>query len=631
VVQLVATAPGSASSRSLPWQRLAVCGLFALALQCLTGFIFFALYSVQPQGPGITSALAQELPDATLAGVEQRAWQKVELPNKFCSASCSSRYKAYRFELPTPQSSAGQALYVRTADGAFAAYLNGARIGQTGSMAEPIADLTYQPAYFDIPESLWNKQGNQLDIIVASLVPAGGRLTPPYVDASGPLKTAYRVAHGLTVDSLAIINGILLMFLFAAILLYFASNRAQLFIWFSLVLVFCMLRNMNILLPEWPASTLMRNAIYLSATLGVLLSAGGFISRLAATDSTRLDLVLMLAWVPATAAFAVGMHVDMWGAWGVGVTVIRLLTLTLGAWLLMRFLLYSTRLPVVVQASIFALLGAALTLMLHDTYGSSKSRLLMFQLSNLASLPLILSFCIALAHRYRAYLSRINNQNRLLKVAVAQKEAELASSYSQLSAARDAQVLADERQRIMQDMHDGVGGRLATMLQRLRREPASDPLLASELHTSLNDLRLIIDSLDNTTSGDLAFALGTFRERVEPWLNENHVELIWQVSLQRVIRLGPERTLQIYRILQESLNNVVRHSGARGVSVDVGERDGQLCVTVADNGCGLPDTLEPGRGLEIMRRRAQAMQGKIEFSSATSGLTICLTLPLATP
>jgi len=575
--------------------------------------------------------MAQEVSLPSLAQVDDSAWQPLELPNKICRKACQSHFKAYRLSLDEISSRKSQALYVRTFDGAMAAYINGEKIGQTGSMRTPIADMTYHPAFFDIPDALLSETSNTLDIVVASLVPEGGRLTAPFVGDRELLHHSFTIANSLTIESLAVINGILGVFLFISVLLYFAASRDQLFVWFGLLLLFSIFRNLNVLLPEWPADTLIRNGIYLCSTLGVLLASGGFVSRLAAKGTSRFDIFLIAAWIPASLLIFIGLNVDMWAAWTISIELTRLLTLTLGVWLLLRFILYSATLPPVVQGSIFALLSAALSLMLHDVFGSLPPRLLLFQLSNLAALPIILSFCVVLAYRYRGQLIRINQQNTLLKSAVAEKEAELAVSYAELSRARDAEVLANERQRIMEDMHDGVGGRLATLLQRLRLTPGGDDHLAGELQNSLNDLRLIIDSLDSVTGSNFGYALGTFRQRIEPWLVDNDIDLIWKMDLEYEPGPGPARTLQIYRILQESLNNVIRHANARQVRIHVAARGTSIFITVADDGTGLSSQGQRGRGLDIMNRRIKSLGGQMSIDSTPAGLTLSFTIPANTP
>jgi len=594
---LAMTANERRRPRSVPWRRILFAATFTLVLQCLIGFIVFLLYASQPDIQPLSSAMAQEISLPSLEQVDDSAWQPLELPDKICRRECQSHFKAYRLSLGGIPEKKGQALYVRSFDGAMAAYINGEKIGQTGSMQAPVADMTYHPAFFDIPEALLSETANTLDIVVASLVPEGGRLTAPFVADRELLHRSFTVANALTIDSLAIINGILGVFLFISVLLFFAANRDYLFVWFGLLLFFSIFRNLNVLLPEWPADTIMRNGIYLCSTLGVLLASGGLVSRLAAKSTSRFDFFLVASWIPASLLIFVGLNTDMWAAWGISITLMRLLTLTLGVWLLLRFLIYSARLPPIVQGSVFALLGAALSLMLHDTFGSLPPRLLLFQLSNLAALPIILSFCVVLAYRYRDQLTRINQQNTLLKSAVAEKEAELAVSYAELGRARDAEVLADERQRIMEDMHDGVGGRLATLLQRIRLVPGGDDNLARELQNSLNDLRLIIDSLDSVTGSNFGYALGTFRQRIEPWLADNDINLSWQMDLEHEPGPGPARTLQIYRILQEALNNVIRHANARQVHIHVAACGAGISIAVADDGMGLSSQRRHGRGL----------------------------------
>ncbi len=76
--------------------------------------------------------------------------------------------------------------------------------------------------------------------------------------------------------------------------------------------------------------------------------------------------------------------------------------------------------------------------------------------------------------------------------------------------------------------------------------------------------------------------------------------------------------LAIYRIVQESLTNVLRHSGATRASVDVGIEDGAYLISVDDNGSGFADT-EAGRGLTGMRERAELLGGTLDTGRSPSG------------
>jgi len=79
--------------------------------------------------------------------------------------------------------------------------------------------------------------------------------------------------------------------------------------------------------------------------------------------------------------------------------------------------------------------------------------------------------------------------------------------------------------------------------------------------------------------------------------------------------------------LREALSNVVRHSGAHQVSVHIG-RDDDLTLTVADDGCGIPEGVTH-RGLKHLEERAAQAGGRCEIdSSSRRGTTVTWTVPL---
>jgi signal transduction histidine kinase len=84
-----------------------------------------------------------------------------------------------------------------------------------------------------------------------------------------------------------------------------------------------------------------------------------------------------------------------------------------------------------------------------------------------------------------------------------------------------------------------------------------------------------------------------------------------------------------YRIVAESLTNVVRHAGARTCRVRLGWSDGDLCVAAQDDGQGIPELRTDGVGLESMRRRASDIGGRIRVELAPPhGTLVTARLPL---
>jgi signal transduction histidine kinase len=88
----------------------------------------------------------------------------------------------------------------------------------------------------------------------------------------------------------------------------------------------------------------------------------------------------------------------------------------------------------------------------------------------------------------------------------------------------------------------------------------------------------------------------------------------------------------IYRITQESLNNIAKHAGAQNAFVALTSTAEQIMLTVRDDGAGFNPTEEfPGHfGLQSMRERARRIAGRYEIASAPGkGATVTLTIPLA--
>ena len=89
------------------------------------------------------------------------------------------------------------------------------------------------------------------------------------------------------------------------------------------------------------------------------------------------------------------------------------------------------------------------------------------------------------------------------------------------------------------------------------------------------------------------------------------------------MRLNRAAGIHVYRILQESLNNVARHSGTRSAAVRLRGSDTALELEVEDHGSGLGGSTDgTGLGIITMRERAELVGGTIEFSRPPSGGTL---------
>jgi signal transduction histidine kinase len=216
-----------------------------------------------------------------------------------------------------------------------------------------------------------------------------------------------------------------------------------------------------------------------------------------------------------------------------------------------------------------------------------------------------------------------------LETRVREREQLLKRNYERLREGERVKVEAQERQRIMQDMHDGLGSQLMSSLMLVERGAVSNDQFAQILRESIDDMRLAIDALA-ADDADLAAALGNLRFRMEPRLRAAGMELTWDARrLPEELGLHPDVVLPILRIVQEALTNALKHSRARAVRVTLateGTGDAQsLDIRIADNGKGIGEERTGGRGLLNMRNRAQKIGAQLRIETAVNvGTTVHL-------
>lgn len=212
-----------------------------------------------------------------------------------------------------------------------------------------------------------------------------------------------------------------------------------------------------------------------------------------------------------------------------------------------------------------------------------------------------------------------------------EREAELAASGRRLREIEQRQTLSQERQRLMQDMHDGLGSSLVSALRMVEYEQMDEGAVAEVLKGCIDDLKLAIDSME-TAEPDLLLLLATFRFRLEPRLESTGIRLKWEVQdVPALLWLDPKNALHIMRILQETFTNIIKHTQATEIRVAtsvVGER---VLVSILDNGAGFaaPAALQGGgKGLSNQVRRAEAIGGAVDWKSTSAGTNFLMYLPI---
>ena len=245
------------------------------------------------------------------------------------------------------------------------------------------------------------------------------------------------------------------------------------------------------------------------------------------------------------------------------------------------------------------------------------------------AIPMCIAIGWALVDRFVHSLNESERLNAELEQRVAQKHAELEQNYGRMNELERQRAVTAERQRIMSDMHDGVGGHLISTLSLVEQGDLTSAEVAVALRECLDDLRLTIDSLE-PTDNDLLPVLGNLRYRLDERLRKQGIDLDWRVSeVPKLACMSPQNVLHVLRILQEAFTNVLRHSHASAVEVETGvdAKGGIVYIRVRDNGRGFAQE-HAGRGFANMRRRAQVIGATLQIDSSPSGTVLTLLLPV---
>jgi signal transduction histidine kinase len=215
-----------------------------------------------------------------------------------------------------------------------------------------------------------------------------------------------------------------------------------------------------------------------------------------------------------------------------------------------------------------------------------------------------------------------------------------------LQRSRERLVLAreEERRRLRRDLHDGLGPRLAGLLLKLetaRNRLAHDSLagtLLSDLiiqtQEAVSDIRRLVYALRPPALDELGL-IPALQEQVllysDQGPNAIHISLEAPESLPC---LPAAVEVAVFRIVQEALTNVVRHSHASRCTVrmTLHEHERLLELEIEDNGRGLAPGQSAGVGLASMRERAEELGGTCEVKQApTGGTCVCVRLPFLLP
>lgn len=224
-----------------------------------------------------------------------------------------------------------------------------------------------------------------------------------------------------------------------------------------------------------------------------------------------------------------------------------------------------------------------------------------------------------------------------LQQALDERTRELQDRWEDLQDSERQRTAAQERERLLQEMHDGLGSQLVTARLCAERGVSSQSLVGL-LDDCIREMRLTVDALA-VTDGDMTLLLANLRHRMAPRLQDAGLDLDWQLSdVPLLPTLRGTGGRELIRIVQEALSNIIHHAGATRVrfSTRVDEARGQVLLSIVDDGRGFAADARPGNGLRGMRRRAERIHAHIDWrppedAPVERGTELLLRLPLRAP
>lgn len=219
--------------------------------------------------------------------------------------------------------------------------------------------------------------------------------------------------------------------------------------------------------------------------------------------------------------------------------------------------------------------------------------------------------------------SLFKKEKEKLAVEILEKEKKVADQL--------IQVQEDERQRLGRDLHDSIGGMLASLYLKTESLSEKNP------ENDLSELRQMIEQ-------SIQEARSLSHNLTPHHLEENGLETVLKLQIDLIQQKYPliinfyfqikspiSKSLQLvlYRISNELLQNIVKHAEANEALISIAEQDGKIELIAEDNGKGVNlSAPKSGIGLKNIRDRVTYLKGTLDLESNSSGTSITISIPV---
>lgn len=262
-------------------------------------------------------------------------------------------------------------------------------------------------------------------------------------------------------------------------------------------------------------------------------------------------------------------------------------------------------------------------------YPANTQQLLMAGFNIMTSLNIVLFivYCVYVINEQRGTIEEINELYHEIQTANEQLQ-EYASMTERMTQTR-------ERNRLAREIHDTLGHTLTGIAAGLDACMAlidSNPeqtkqqlkLLSEVSREGIKDIRRSVNELRPDALDRLSLD-AAIRKMIIDMSNTSHVKIYFSTE-EKHLKFDEDEENAIYRVIQESLTNAVRHGKATEIWITLKRQDGEIELCIRDNGIGAKE-IKSGFGTKHIRERIEMLHGTVQFDGS-SGFTVTAKIPI---
>jgi len=496
-----------------------------------------------------------------------------------------------------------------------AVFLGKQFLGNGGTFEEPMARNWVRPLLFQVPSSLLNKGENIIYVRVLAYPLRGGGFKSYQFSPNDSLIETYQALYFHYITSSQLICFSLITFACLLLLFWFAKRQHTEYLWLATAALSGAMFPANMCVQNIPVA---KDLWVWAVQVGI----GWFVWSILITFHRYFNI--HKPWLEKTvAAYAIlgsiiiffvpnSIHQQTILIWQTAFIFLAtyIFILTIYEWHKHRDLLH---LGWVLGYSMMYLTGV------HDWSLIIATQGYFFKIYyHYGTFILIVLAAFVMLSRFTQSLKETEQLNHELRNKIDHFEA----------AQQQRCAVNNERQRIMRDLHDGLGNTLVSAIALSKGDQNQQSELQTTLKNAMAEMRLIVDS-EIHTGFSFEKILNLVKKQSELIILGSGIQINWDIKALFATKAvhDPDMGLHVIRILQEALSNAIKHANASTINIEATLKNDSLLLNVSDNGRN--STLsKKGHGLRNMQARANQIHASLSITNSVTGTIVSLALPL---